>query len=82
MAYDRPMMRGIIVICTFWTSPANSNLVRVGIGGSMPKNAAKPASNGSTRLRSASCQKSSFISASFSGFSAARSLAWLKSSGR
>ena len=75
-------MRGIIVVWMFCTSPANSNLVRVGIGGSMPKNAAKPASRGSTLLRSASCQNSSFISASFSGFCAARSCAWLKSSGR
>ena len=75
-------MRGIIVVWMFCTSPANSKRVVVGIGGSMPKNTAKPASSGSTRLRSASCQKSSLSSASFSGFSAARSWAWLKSSGR
>ena len=50
---------------TFWTSPAYSNRVTVGIGGSMPKKTAKPPSSGSTRLRSASCQKRSFSSASF-----------------
>ena len=38
IAYERPMMRGIIVVWMFWTSPANSNRVTVGIGGSMPKN--------------------------------------------
>ena len=82
MAYERPMMRGIIVVWMFWTSPAYSTRVTVGIGGSMPKNTAKPPSSGSTRLRSASAQKSSLSSASFSGFSAATSCAWLKSSGR
>ncbi len=67
---------------TFWTSPANVKRVVVGIGGRMPKNTAMPPSSGSARLRAASCQKSSLSSASFSGFSAARSWACEKSSGR
>ena len=75
-------MRGIIVVWMFCTSPAKSNRVMVGIGGSMPKNTAKPPSSGSTRLRSASCQKSSFSSASFSGLLGREVVAWLKSSGR
>ncbi len=48
----------------------------------MPKNGASAAISGSTSYRSASCQKSSFSSFTFSGFSAARSRAWVKSSGR
>ena len=67
---------------TFWTSPANVSRVVVGIGGRTPKKTAMPPSSGSARLRSASCQKSSRSSASFSGCSAARSWAWEKSSGR
>ena len=47
-----------------------------------PKKTAMPPSSGSARLRSASCQKSSRSSASFSGCSAARSWACEKSSGR
>ena len=54
----------------------------VGIGGRMPKKTENPASSGSTLYFSASCQNSSFSSASFSGCSAARSFAWEKSSGR
>ena len=54
----------------------------VGIGGRIPKKTENAASSGSTLCFSASSQKSSFSSASFSGFSAARSFAWLKSSGR
>ena len=75
-------MRGITVVDTFWTSPAKVKRVIVGMGGRMPKNAAMPPSSGSARLRSASCQKSSLSSASFSGFSAARFWACEKSSGR
>ena len=75
-------MRGIIVVWMFCTSPAKVNRVRVGIGGSMPKNTAKPPSSGSTRLRSASAQNSSTSSATFSGLSAAMLWAWEKSSGR
>ena len=70
------------VVETFWTSPANSNRVVVGIGGRIPKNTAMPPSSGSARFRSASCQNSSLSSASFWGLSAARSCAWEKSSGR
>ena len=48
----------------------------------MPKNGASVASSGVTLYFSASCQKSSLSSFTFSGFSAARSWAWEKSSGR
>ena len=48
----------------------------------MPKKTQIAPSSGSTRLRSASCQNSSFSSSSFSGCSAAMSFAWEKSSGR
>ena len=48
----------------------------------MPKKTQIEPSSGSTLLRSASSQNSSFSSASFSGFSAARSFACVKSSGR
>ncbi len=48
----------------------------------MPKKGASVASSGSTLYFSASAQKSALSSSTFSGFSAATSLAWLKSSGR
>ncbi len=66
----------------FCTSVWNSILSASAIGGTIPKNADKVASSGSTLYFSASDQNSSLSSWTLSGCSAATSLAWVKSSGR
>ncbi len=63
-------------------SPRKTNFDSSGIGGTMPKKDVRPPSSGSTLLASASSQKSSRSSSTFSGCSAARSFDCVKSSGR
>ena len=67
---------------TFCTFPRNSNFVSSGIGGRRPKNVDIVARSGSTLYFSASFQNSALSSATFSGFAADTSFAWVKSSGR
>ena len=63
-------------------SPRKTNVDSSGIGGTMPKKDVSPPSSGRTLFASASAQKSSRSSFTFSGCSAATFFDCVKSSGR
>ena len=75
-------MGGIMPGATFSTSPVNGYVVCVGGGGTMPQKEPSAASSGVTWYLSISAYMSSRSSCTLPGLSAARSCAWLKSSGR